>query len=320
MGFSPDTRLSKPLCRGSGLDSTRPSGTDSAVIRYLAAPRLSDPWLLFQSTDDPATSAAEAARYIGATQGAALVTLTGVHADYSPEETWAPKLLAAFDTLVTRTAAATLPPAPAALGDLPVVEVPAQPGTASGDTFAIIMSGDGGWAGLDKEVADALSTHGIPVVGLDSLRYFWGARTAEGLARDTDHMIRYYLAHLAKKRVLLIGYSQGADVLPFAVNRLPAATRARVALAVLMGMSEHALFEFHVSSWISNDTTGPLTLPEVNRIVGIPVLCIYGDGDKDTLCPKLDPVKDRVVKLPGGHHFNGDYAGLARVILAAANP
>jgi len=40
-------------------------------------------------------------------------------------------------------------------------------------------------------------------------------------------MIRYYLAHLAKKRVLLIGYSQGADVLPFAVNRLPAATRKR---------------------------------------------------------------------------------------------
>jgi len=119
--------------------------------------------------------------------------------------------------------------------------------------------------------------------------------------------------------VVLIGYSQGADVLPFAVNRLPAATRRTVALAVLMGMSEHALFEFHVSSWISNDTTGPLTLPEVNRIVGVPVLCIYGDGDRDSLCPKLDPAKIRVVKLPGGHHFNGDYAGLARVILATAN-
>ena len=252
-------------------------------------------------------------------QGAALVTLTGTGSDYSPWETWVPRFLAAFDTLVARTAAETLPAAPAALGDLPVIEVPAQPGTAPSDTFAIIMSGDGGWAGLDKEVADALSAHGIPVIGLDSLRYFWGARTAEGLARDTDHMIRYYLAHLGKKRVLLIGYSQGADVLPFAVNRLPAATRRTVALAVLMGMSEHALFEFHVSSWISNDTTGPLTLPEVNRIVGVPVLCIYGDGDRDSLCPKLDPAKIRVVKLPGGHHFNGDYAGLARVILATAN-
>jgi type IV secretory pathway VirJ component len=301
VGFSPDTQLSKPLCKGSGLESTRLPGGAAAGLRYLPAKELASPWILFQDHDP--SSALEAAHFVAGMRGAALVTLR-IGSDYSPPEAWLPKLLAAFDTLVARTAAETLPPAPAALGDLPIVEVPAQPGTAPTDTFAIIMSGDGGWAGLDKEVADALSTHGIPVVGLDSLRYFWGARTAEGLARDTDHMIRY---------------SQGADVLPFAVNRLPAATRATVALAVLMGMSEHALFEFHVSSWISNDTTGPLTLPEVSRIANIPVLCIYGDGDNDSLCPKLDPTRFHVVKLPGGHHFNGDYAGLARAILATAN-
>ena len=108
-------------------------------------------------------------------------------------------------------------------------------------------------------------------------------------------------------------------MLPFAVNRLPAATRARVALAALMGMSEHALFEFHVSSWVSNDTSGPATMPEVNRISGVPVLCIYGEDEGDSLCPKLDPKTVRVVKRKGGHHFDGDYAGLARDILAAAN-
>jgi type IV secretory pathway VirJ component len=87
-----------------------------------------------------------------------------------------------------------------------------------------------------------------------------------------------------------------------------------------MGMSEHALFEFHVTSWISNDTSGPATMPEVNRISGIPILCIYGEGDDDSLCPKLDPRKVKVVKLPGGHHFDGDYVRLAREILAAAGP
>jgi type IV secretory pathway VirJ component len=320
VGFSPSTHLLKPLCKGSGLELAPIDRLDKTSLRYLPAPRLESPWVLFQADEDPGASAQGAAQFIAGMQGAALVTLRKTSGDYPPDDSWVRKVLAAFATLVARTGAEALPPAPAALGELPVVEVPARPGSATTDTFAIIMSGDGGWAGLDKEVADALSAHGIPVVGLDSLRYFWSARTAEGLARDTDHMIRYYLAHLAKKRVLLIGYSQGADVLPFAVNRLPAATRARVALAVLMGMSEHALFEFHVSSWIANDTTGPLTLPEVNRIVGIPVSCIYGDGDKDSLCPKLDPAKIRVVKLPGGHHFNGDYAELARAILATANP
>ena len=157
------------------------------------------------------------------------------------------------------------------------------------------------------------------MVGLDSLRYFWSARTPDGLAADLDRMIRYYAAHLNKKRVLLIGYSQGADVLPFAVNRLSKATRERVALAALMGMSEHALFEFHVSSWVSNDTSGPATMPEVNRISGVPVLCIYGEDESDSLCPKLDPKTVRIVKRKGGHHFDGDYAGLARDILASAN-
>jgi type IV secretory pathway VirJ component len=209
---------------------------------------------------------------------------------------------------------------PAALGDLPVVEVPAQPGAPGSDAFAIIMSGDGGWAGLDQEVAAALSAKGIPVVGMDSLRYYWTARTPEGLAADTDRLIRYYLSHFGKKRVLLIGYSQGADVLPFAVNRLPESSKSHVALMAVLAISEHAIFEFHVSNWISDDNSGPATLPEINRINGLPVVCIYGEDEHDSLCPKLDPKKFNIVKLKGGHHFDGNYTGLADRILSAAKP
>ena len=86
-----------------------------------------------------------------------------------------------------------------------------------------------------------------------------------------------------------------------------------------MSMSEHALFEFHVSSWVSDDNSGPATLPEVDRISGTPVLCIYGEDDRDSRCPKLDPSKGRIVKLKGGHHFDGDYAALVRAILTSAN-
>jgi type IV secretory pathway VirJ component len=61
-------------------------------------------------------------------------------------------------------------------------------------------------------------------------------------------------------------------------------------------------------------------LPEVNRITGIPVLCIYGEDERDSLCPKLDPQKFKILKVKGGHHFDGNYAGLAEDILAAAGP
>jgi type IV secretory pathway VirJ component len=294
-GFCPATTLRKPLCKAGALE-------------------LADPWVTLQGEHERACGAGAIRDFTAHLPGAAVVALP--EAGGRVESSW-PPLLAAFDTLAARAAPDVVPAAPAALGNLPLVEVPARAAAPPADLLAVILSGDGGWAGLDKEVAQALAEHGIPVAGLDSLRYFWSARTPQGLAADLDRMIRYYLGHFGKQRVLLIGYSQGADVLPFAVNRLAPATRGRIALAVLMGMSEHALFEFHVSNWISNDNSGPATQPEVNRITGIPVLCIYGDGDHESLCPKLDANKVRIVKLPGGHHFNGDYAGLAREILAA---
>jgi len=93
-----------------------------------------------------------------------------------------------------------------------------------------------------------------------------------------------------------------------------------VALTAVMGMSEHALFEFHMSNWISDDNSGPPTLPEVARIGGMTVLCIYGEEETDSLCPRLDPHKVTIVKLKGGHHFDGDYAALARTIMTSTHP
>jgi type IV secretory pathway VirJ component len=314
VGFCPATSLRKPLCKAGALESERAADQQ---LRYLPAPKLDDPWVTLQSSQQGECSAGAIRAFTAHMSGAAVVALPEVGDRLENSSRWRPSLLAAFDTLIERTARDIAAPASVALGNLPLVEVPARTGAPATDLLAIILSGDGGWAGLDKEVAQALAEHGIPVAGLDSLRYFWSARTPQGIAGDIDRMIRYYLGHYARPRVLLVGYSQGADVLPFAVNRLAPATRARIALAVLMGMSEHAVFEFHMSNWISNDNSGPATLPEVNRITGIPVLCIYGDGDNESLCPKLDANKVQIVKLPGGHHFNGDYAGLARAILAA---
>jgi type IV secretory pathway VirJ component len=336
LGFCPSLNLEKPLCKGSGLESIRsPHGHG---VDFLPIKNLGNPWLNLQGEVDQVCPAAVTRDFISQIRGAAIVMLPKVGHDFGSLPDWAPQYTAGYDKLAAQNPATRVAPPPAGLSDLPVVEVPAQPAAQPGavppgaarpdaarpnaawsDTFAIIMSGDGGWAGLDHDVAGALSANGVPVVGLDSLRYYWTARTPNGLAADTDRMIRYYLAHFGKQRVLLIGYSQGADVLPFAVNRLPEATRARVALTAVMGMSDHALFEFHLSSWISNDNSGPATLPEINRITGMPVLCIYGADESDSLCPKLDPKKFNIVKLQGGHHFDGDYANLARQILAAAN-
>jgi type IV secretory pathway VirJ component len=198
---------------------------------------------------------------------------------------------------------------------LPVIEVPAQ--QQSGDTLAVLISGDGGWAGIDKAVAGVLAENGIPVVGVDSLRYFWKERTPESTAGDIDQILRHYLAAWDKQNVVLIGYSQGADVLPFIVNRLPAHMRSRVRLTALLSLGVRATFEFHLSNWLSGndeDETLPIA-PELQRMSGMRALCVYGDGADNSVCDEAASSTLRAVNIPGGHHFGGDYDRVAALIL-----
>jgi type IV secretory pathway VirJ component len=117
--------------------------------------------------------------------------------------------------------------------------------------------------------------------------------------------------------VTVIGYSMGADVLPFALNRMSAATRSRVTAAAAIAPGMTAQFEFHLTNWLGSDHDGLPIAPEVARL-RVPFTCIYADGDRGGICPDLDTTRYRVVNLPGGHHFNGDYARLAQELLMDA--
>ena len=99
--------------------------------------------------------------------------------------------------------------------DLPVVEVPSTP---PGDTVSLFYSGDGGWRDLDKAVAEQMAERGYPVVGVDTLRYFWQRKSPDQAASDLSEMMREYREKWHAKRFVLIGYSFGADVMPALYN------------------------------------------------------------------------------------------------------
>ncbi len=107
-------------------------------------------------------------------------------------------------------------------------------------------------------------------------------------------------------------------MLPFAVNRLPAATRQVVQLTALIGLGKQAAFEFHVTNWLGGSGGIPIK-PETDRMSAADTLCLYGADDDDSLCPTIGAQHARVVNLAGGHHFGGDYKKLAELILNQAN-
>jgi type IV secretory pathway VirJ component len=57
--------------------------------------------------------------------------------------------------------------------------------------------------------------------------------------------------------------------------------------------------------------------PELEKLRGMRILCVYGEKEKDTLCRALDPQLATPVREPGSHHFAGHYKNIADVILDA---
>ncbi len=197
-----------------------------------------------------------------------------------------------------------------------VVEVPAAKPTSS--DLVLILSGDGGWADLDKQLGKYLSDAGVSVLGFDVMKYFWEKRTPDDMSRDIVKILRIYKERWKKDRLVLIGYSFGADVMASLVNRLPDDIRRSVDLVVLLGPALYANWEVRINDWMTDvpheDATE--TLPEARRMAGVPILCVYGEEEAEkSLCPRLPDGIAEILKKPGGHHFDENYETLTNVIL-----
>jgi type IV secretory pathway VirJ component len=311
LGFCPDLPLARAPCRGSGL--TWKKLAKKSVYIFQPAEHLSAPWVVLQGTIDQVCNAEQARGFVSKVPGSEIILLPRVGHGFSVPKHWLPQFRQAFLRLIApRTA-----PVQVALHDLPLIEVPATPPVDA--YLAVMVSGDGGWAGIDRQVSEYLAAHGVAVVGINALKYFWTARTPEEASRDLARVITCYLKKWQKEQVVLIGYSLGADVLPFMATRLPAKLHAKIRLLALLSPGRQAAFEFHLSDWIGGRETGPQYPigPEFAKLGGLPKLCFYGAKEKETIC--RDPSGPSTVAIPlrGGHHFGGEYALIAERILKA---
>lgn len=219
----------------------------------------------------------------------------------------------AAEAFAARLAVPPRAPASDGVDDLPLIELAAE---RPGDTFAVFYSGDGGWRDLDKDLAAILQREGVSVVGVDVLRYFWKHREPGPAAVDLGRIIRAYQHKWGAKRVALIGFSFGADVLPALYNRLDGAERASVVQLSLLGLAANASFEVTVSNWLNHDPGhARSTLDEIARIPPQLLQCFYGEDDETAVCPHLQASGAEIIHTTGGHHFDGDYDALARHVL-----
>jgi len=336
LGFCPGGVSAKPLCKGEGLRSKphwdkvggKSYGYD--LLPYKQLPAL---WVALHGRSDETCSFSQTETFIAAVGNARLVGLDMVGHGFGVQKRWQ----VPFERSIRDVAAAAfvrapqinkghiaglsadaLAPGPLDRGDvdLPLVEIKPPLDAPPSDYLAVLVSGDGGWAGLDRDIASSLADAGVPVIGLDSLQYFWSERTAESSASDLQLLLAYYLKDWHKQKAIMIGYSFGAEVLPFMVSRLSPASKAKVPLVALVSPSKLATFEFQIAELFgpSDTPSGQLVAPELAKLKDIRRLCIYGASDHNALCPQLSD-GTQVLKLPGGHRLGGNGEAIASAVL-----
>lgn len=206
------------------------------------------------------------------------------------------------------------------VGDLPLTWV--GPSAPAAGVTAVLLTGDGGWAELIRSVANGLAAQGIPVVGFNSRTWLSTARSPQSTAESMVRVIRAALSERPSDRIVLVGYSRGADFVPFIANRLPPDLSARVAGLAMFGMAPMASFEFHWSDLVS-DTRRPTDvaiLPELEKLRGTHMVCVYGADEETSGC--RDAPADLITKdrRKGGHHFDGNCDALVRHIVDLLAP
>jgi type IV secretory pathway VirJ component len=190
------------------------------------------------------------------------------------------------------------------LGGLPLSVNPAP----QGPLLAVLLSGDGGWAAGDKSLAKAFASDSVAVVGLNSPRYLERARTPDEAAGDLARILRHFLYTWNRERVIVVGYSRGADIGPFMVARLPEDLRKHVAMLVLLGPGQQASFKFNLLDVARTHADDGLPVEaEVAKLRDIPVLCIYGTSDHGAICQALSQARlARSLTRDRGHVVHGD--------------
>ena len=222
-----------------------------------------------------------------------------------------PILRAALFLLVFEVAPAWAAPA---ADDYGVYDLPsAQPARA----VAIIYSGDGGWQDLDKTIGEWLAAKDIHVIGISTVKQFWETREPEQVAADIKSMLSD-ADPSGTLPVMLIGYSFGANILPFAWPKLDPAIQARTPLIALLAPERDTAFHVSVAGWLGLDTGSSSVTDAMQALPGARTLCVYGDDEADTSgCTAVAVPHMTVLAKPGGHHFDEDYVTLGRQILDA---
>jgi type IV secretory pathway VirJ component len=225
-------------------------------------------------------------------------------------------------TLVLATATATVA---TSRGDqtLALYAPAAAADRAGTKPHVLVLSGEGGWRGFDVQLATWLSDSGYWVGGVDCLKYFrkpQDDRTelATDVARYADALARAS-GSAANARIVLVGYSFGADLAPWIAGA--GNHDKRIAALVLIGPDLKGSLEARVVELLGFAPNAHTfdTEQALADARAISVLFLHGGDDNESAAPALAASfkgHKKLTVVPGAtHHFAGHEDELKRALV-----
>ncbi len=199
---------------------------------------------------------------------------------------------------------------PGELADLPLIELPAKGRAAA---LFVLISGDGGWRDIDKQIGDYLSQHGVSVIGVDALRYFWNVKEPKQIGADLGRIVHHYMKQWDIRSAGIGGYSLGAGAIPLAWPFIKPEMQQKISTIVLLGLEPTADLQVTVSGWLGLASNTEIDVrPHLSALPRGKVMCFFGTDEKtdsDTACTSPENRRGGPVRATGRASFRWRLSG-----------
>ena len=193
---------------------------------------------------------------------------------------------------------------------LPLIEYRS---TGNNDYYVIFLTGNGGLRNLAQSVIDYFNSKNVSVLVINTKKYLWKEKGPEQIACDLEKLVDQYNNKWGETKVVFLGYSMGAEVLPFAVNCMEDKYINELKDMILIGPWQKATFKVRLRDYLFEVNEGEDIYSEFLKLKTKRAYVIC-DDNKYSICHKdLERVLDHDF-LEGGHHFGGAYLTLSRLI------
>jgi len=210
MGFCPDIATVEPLCTTNELKQhpLKPGG-----VIWLLEPsdKLTAPFIVINGMDDKVCDFKNTKMFMDKINNGEYIGVPKAGHGMSVQKNYLPHLLYAYDKIKkslsypemvsAKNQSAPLQQSQKPTTELPLIILPVN----TNDTLPLLVfiSGEGGWTSFEEGIAENLVKKGIPIIGIDTQKYFWQPHTPDETAKELFKVIHHYLVAWNKKSFVL---------------------------------------------------------------------------------------------------------------------